>query len=179
MSKQRHNTSTILILFLLLLLCNGCALHYSHVGKIVKDNESHPLTVNTGKEQVWQTSDILVTYTVEKTGKNHNVSGTLTLQDKISYSFPIPDFFYFYLNYLDANGIVISSHEISPLMALRTGFQDTFPLRSAPPAPAEAVSFVFSYWGNFKESGYANDSESLGGGGEWEIFYNPFAKNKE
>lgn len=167
---------TTIGLCLLLLFASGCTAYLSNVGKTALDIET--LNLNTGQTdpRIWQTQDFLIKYDVLPVGNSVTIDGTFYIKDRISYSFPVAQFFYLYINYVDSNNTVLSSHDITPLLAFRTNFQDSFPLRSAPPAPSGTEAFVFSYWGNFTGSANYSDSDERGGTGDWEVYYSPFEK---
>ncbi len=167
---------TILGLCFFLLLANGCTAYLSNVGKTALDIETLNLDTRQTDLRLWQTHDFLVKYDVLPVGNSVTIDGTLYIKDRISYSFPVPEFFYLYINYVDGNNVVLSSHDITPLLAFRTGFQDSFPLRNAPPAPPGTEAFVFSYWGNFTGNASFSDSDERGGTGDWEVYYSPFEK---
>ncbi len=176
MQRIYRSLTPTIILCLTLLLFSGCTSYLSNVGKTALDIETLNLDTKQPETRVWQTQDFLIKYDVVPAGNSVTIDGTLFLQDRISYSFPTPQYFYFYINYVDSNNVVLSSHDITPLLAFRTFFQDSFPLRSVPPAPPGTEAFVFSYWGNFTGNGSDNDNDERGGTGDWEVYYSPFEK---
>jgi len=158
-----------------IVLLAGCAGYSSkNIGKTAQDTHVLPLTATGPEPHEWQAKHLSVEYIIQKVGNSFMLSGSLTMSDWIYYSFPYPQFFYFNINYLNENNRVVSSHEISPLIRLRAQFQSTYALPTPPPAPPGAVSFVFSYWGNFQSSGRFRDDDEQGGADDWEIYFNPF-----
>lgn len=164
-----------LVVCSLFILVTGCA-HYSakNIGKTATDHHVLPLKVTGSEPQEWQAKELSVDYSIQKSGNSFLLSGSLTMSDWIYYSFPYPQFFYFSVNYLNEDNQVIGSHEISPLIRPLAPYQSTYTLRTPPPPPPEAVSFVFSYWGNFRSSGNYSDDDDRGGADDWEIYFNPF-----
>lgn len=173
--------NTILIFLLAMLLLSSCAgrqfMSPSYVGGIADASFIQPLTLTKSEAMKWQAQHLSVDYAIQQSGNNLGFSGTLTMSDWIYYSFPFPSYFYFYIHYLDVNNRVISSHEISPLINALAQYTSTYRLRTPPPPPQGAESFVFSYWGNFQSAGRFGYDEDRGGD-DWEIYFNPFLKEK-
>jgi len=148
----------------------------SYVGRIADVSFTQSLNVTDESEtKNWQAQHLSIDYAIQQSENGLGFSGTLTMSDWIYYSFPFPEFFYFYLHYLDEKNSVISSHEISPIIRPIAQYTSTYRLRTPPPPPLGAESFVFSYWGNFFSSGRFGFDEDRGGD-DWEIHFNPFLR---
>ena len=81
-----------------LLMASGCATYLSNIGKTALDIETLNLDTAQTESRVWQTQDIIIKYDVVPVGSSATIRGTLYLQDRISYSCPTPQFFFFYIN---------------------------------------------------------------------------------
>ena len=156
---------------LLFFLLTACAEHHSNLGKTANKREVLPLATAESAAKMWQTEYIEVSYTLQNDGKTSVLSGTLHIKDRVVNSFPTVEFFNIYVNYLDENNRVIGSYDVSPNFGYKTFIKDSYNLRNVPNTPPGAVSFIFSYWGNF--TGRSNRNEDTG---DWEIFYSPFLK---
>ncbi|MEE4240878.1 MAG: hypothetical protein V2I36_05395 [Desulfopila sp.] len=165
---------TLLLLGVLALLW-GCAAPTGKIGKTVGQDHILPPPMVAQQSDVpleWQTNDMKVVYEIVKNGGSFTVSGTLHIKTNIYRSFPLVERLDFYIHFLDENGVVLSTHEISPNLGYLRKYSDTLPLVNIPPAPQGSTSFAFSYWGIFRGSGIKNENS-----GDWEVYFNPFVEN--
>jgi hypothetical protein len=167
-----HKTLSILGILTLLW---GCAAPTANIGKTVATEHILPparTTEQSSTALAWQTKDLQVSYKLVKNGNTFTVSGTLHIGKSITRSFPLVERLDFYIHFLDENGAVLASHEISPNTGYLRNVPDTLPLLNVPQAPQGSSSFTFSYWAIFRGSGIANENP-----GEWEIYFNPFIES--
>ncbi len=156
---------------LLLLFLTACAKQQYNLGKTAHERAILPLAIAESETKLWQTEYIEINYSLENDGSTSSLSGTLHIKDSVFNSFPLVEYFDVYINYLDENNNVIGSYDISPNFGYRKYIKDSYTLSNVPDTPAGAVSFVFSYWGNF--TGRSSRNENTG---DWEIYYSPFIK---
>lgn len=164
------NKQSIIILFISLLILSGCAGSRTNIGKTIDKSLIIPLDQENTAVQDWQ-QDIVIEYYVNKVGNSNMLDGKVSITDSRMYLYPVPDFFFLSVNFVDDNGSVISSHEISPLMTSSLSIKNSYKLRVPLPVPDNASGIAFNYWGNFREEGF-NKFRGVTGG--WEIYYNPF-----
>lgn len=161
----------IVPVLVLLNLLFGCSFKYAdNVGRMAVE-EQILSGQTTAEDQEWQTNDVKILYTVEPAKGSFAVTGTLSFQQHIMFSFPTVERFNLYINYLDDQGTVLTTHDITPNLGYRVELPDKADLRDVPVAPAEATSFAFNYFGIFK--GLSTEEASMG---DWVISFNPFQK---
>jgi hypothetical protein len=154
----------------MLVILFGCAAtQQSNVGRTALKRHILSADETTSSPQAWQTNDLTVFYTVEQKGAGFSVSGSLEVKDNITSSFPLVERFILKINYLDHNDTVIATHDITPNIGYKKKIPEDLVLRDIPMAPANAVSFVFSYWAVF--TGLNNPDESTG---DWLVHFEPF-----
>lgn len=166
------STRIPLFLSLLIVILSSCAALLSNSGRTALKEERIAIgdeITNTGK---WQSKDISINYAINNQPNTFFISGSVQINSYILSSFPLGQYLNLYINFLDANGVALSTHDISPFMKYRSEVPQQLDFKNNLEKPAEAVYFNFSYMGLFK-SGIGKNSTT----DDWEIFYKPFEKN--
>ena len=62
------------------------------------------------------TNNLDMTYSIAESGNTFNLSGQLSFQDSLTNSFPVVENFILKMNFLDDNGKVLETIDISPMV---------------------------------------------------------------
>jgi len=153
-------------LFLSLLIISGCS-GYLTTGHL-RDNTIPPVAFSkTSKGGIWQSKDIVISYTIHSLQPVFSLSGTLSIDSAIVMSYPVVRSFFVRIHFLDADGNLVDS-SLLPLDFSLYNFADqqsTF--RISREIPSRVTAFTFSYSGTFSDYGEKfPDTTSIG--------YSPF-----
>ncbi|MGB3221727.1 MAG: hypothetical protein WBB23_02910 [Desulforhopalus sp.] len=166
-TRQVMKILPVFILFSFFL--SGCANFIKpEIGAIAREDARIDLTADDMQEGVFSTSDLVLAYSISESGDMLNISGELSFAQSITYSFGIIERFILKMNFLDEEGRVIETVDITPLINSFGGVPDKTRLRHSSVKPDGASSIAFNYYGVFK-----GDAPEMGGD-TWEIFYFPF-----
>ena len=159
---------------LLVILCGvlflaGCANYLKpEIGaianrKLVSTWSQRGYKVLPGKQR----SHLVYSYT--GSGPVFNFSGGLSFDSSLTNTFPSIKTFELKMSFLDKDGRVLQTTDITPLYKYLGSIPDELQVQTSTVKPAEAVGIAFNYFGIFR----AGNHEDMGGDG-WEIFYFPF-----
>lgn len=154
-----------------LLLFSSCSKPLQTVGKTVLPQEKIEIIDSNGAEHIWQTSDLVLKYTIEDGIDTITVSGTVVISDRVLYTYPIARFLNIYISLLDKDGVAASRHLINLRVSAYNTVSEKIPFRTQVAKGEDITSFAFSYWGTFRESGASVRRHAE----ELEIFHNSFA----
>jgi len=157
----------ILLLFfsLSLLFLSGCANFLKpELGAIARPEARIDLAQNG----VLRTKDLLLDYSFTESGNTLNLAGNIDIDRGVTATFDLITRLYVGMNFLDDQGRVLDSVDITPLYSAYNRVPDRLPIKSSTVRPAGAVAVAFNYFGVLKDVG---DNR---GGDKWEIFYFPF-----
>lgn len=162
--------SQVLILFSLSFLLVSCFAQQSYIGRTAMPKHVLSMSADTD-ERIWQTNEIILNYQVieQEGGGAFALSGSLSVLDSITRTFPTVKMLKFRIHYLDEKGQVISTHPIGINHGYKNKLAKNLKLIGVPSPPTEAVSFTFSYFGIMAGFGIADENP-----GEWEIYFDPF-----
>lgn len=161
----------LLVVLVVIAIISGCSTTMSNVGRESVKIERIAIKDQKNDDEQWQTNDVLINYSTETTENTFAISGSVHIKDSVTYSFPRGDYFYLFLNFIDKNSIVLSTHDISPLLRYKIDVDASLPINFSLDKPVDAVFFAFSYFGNFRGA-YTSDEYM----GDWEIYHRPFTK---
>ncbi|MFH0783255.1 MAG: hypothetical protein V2B20_15075 [Pseudomonadota bacterium] len=167
MSIRMKGRVGALILCLGLILTSGCTNFLKPEVGAVARKDARILLANDIPAGIWQTGDLRVAYSLSQKGEECTFVGTLVFDRHLSDSFPAITKFFIYLSYLDGDGKVIETIDISPLIHTFGTVPESLPLKSSHIRPPGSKSFTFHYFGGFR-------SDSLKDGGDWSIYHFPF-----
>jgi hypothetical protein len=157
---------TIIICFGVL-LWSGCA-HFLQPEKGVTARADARISladnITTG---IRQTEDLCLTFALEQKVGEFSLVGKLVVDRSISDSFPLIAKLIFYLSFLDADGRVIESFDIAPVINTFGSIPESLPVKLSGVRPPGSKAIAFSYYGEFR-------SNSKDDGDHWSIHHNPF-----
>lgn len=154
---------------LAMLLLVGCAGFLRPDPGMVARQEARIALGDTLTQQTWESGDLRVNYSLTRKGDGCSLEGKVTINDSINNSFPIITKFFLYISFLDQDGRVLETVDISPVIPAFGNTPPSLPLRTSTTLPAQAKSFVFHYYGGFR-------ANPLSEGGHWDINYFPFTR---
>ncbi len=157
----------VLLLCLGLILMSGCANFLKPEVGAVARKESRILLANDIPAGTWQTKDLHVAYSLAQEGEECTLIGTLTFDRYLGDSFSVITNFFIYLSFLDGEGKVIETVDLSPLIETFGKVPESLPVKFVHVRPPGSKSFTFHYFGGFR-SGSSKD------GGDWSIYHFPF-----
>ncbi|GAB6193269.1 hypothetical protein [Desulfocastanea catecholica] len=157
------------VLCLGMLFLSGCA-NFLHpeMGAIARPEARISLAENGVQEALWQTKDLLMSYSIAQSDTAFSLSGQLVFDRSLTDSFPMIKRFTLKMNFLDGEGGVIETVDITPLFSSFGQTPDELTIRFSGVRPAAAAAIAFNYYGAFRGS-----AEEMGGA-SWDIFYFPF-----
>lgn len=154
---------------LVLLLLAGCAGFLRPDPGMVAQKEGRIVLADHIPQGKWETGDLRVSYSLTAKDRQCSLEGRVVFDDSIGNSFPIITKFFFYLSFLDGEGRVLETVDMSPVIPTFGNIPSSLPLKMTKATPQEAKSFVFHYYGNFR-------ANPVSEGGHWDINYFPFPR---
>ena len=119
------------------------------------------------RDAEWSSKDMVIKYSIVPNDSGMTISGTETLDDSISMSFPAVQNLQVKISFLDDQGRVLGTADITPLYSAFYAVDGPLSFKSAVTPPAGTSFFTFSYWGSF--AGIPRDRTE-----SWDINYFPF-----
>lgn len=148
----------------------GCANYLEpEIGAIAKPEARIVLEPEGVQRAAWQGKDLTLAYSYSGSGPVFNFSGSLTFDSSLTNTFPSIKTFELKMSFLDKDGRVLQTTDITPLYSYLGRIPDELRVQASTVKPAEAVGIAFNYFGVFR----AGNHDDMGGDG-WEIFYFPF-----
>lgn len=160
-------TCTVL-LCLGVVLWSGCANFLIPEAGALARKEARILLVDSGvKERILATNDLKITYSFAGGDDGFTLSGRLVFDRSVSDSFPVISRFFLNMSFLDGQGRVIETVDITPVFHTFGSVPEKldFNLSRVPPAGSKAIAF--SYFGEFR----SNPPDMSG---TWDIYSFPF-----
>ena len=171
MITHRIRQIVLVLLGLSVLFLQGCAnFIYPETGAIARPDARIELVAKGVQNAAWNAKDLLLTYSYSEAGDIFNLSGTLTFDRSLTDSFPVAKSFFLKMSFLDKEGKVLQTVDITPVISSFGIVSDKNLIRASCPKPAGASAIAFSYFGTFRGGG----SEDGMGGEEWNISYFPY-----
>lgn len=170
---QYVNMKNITLVFtvLVILLLSGCAnFILPEVGSIARPEARIALDESGLKDTLWQTDYATLTYSISGTDDALKFSGYLEFQQRLTGTFNVMRSFFFYMSFIDEQGLVLGSVDICPRYSVANIIPSDMNIERSMTKPPGASGIVFSYYGVFGEGG--GDTQDSGGG--WEIYHFPF-----
>jgi len=149
----------------------GCANFIKpEIGAIARPEARIDLVAAGVQNAAWTTRDLTLTYSYAESDNTFNLSGSLSFDSSLTNSFAFVKTFFLKMSFLDQEGRVIETINITPLISYFVTIPDEIRLRRVShPKPAGTTAIAFNYFGVFKNGNH----EEMGGDG-WEIFYFPY-----
>ncbi len=154
------------------LFLSGCANYLKpEIGAIARKDARIELDKKGVQDGLWTTNDLSLTYSYSQSGNTFDFSGVLSLDRSLTDSFPVVKRFSLKMNFLDGEGRVLDTVDITPMFSYSGVVSDHLKIQSISSFPAGTSFLAFNYFGIFKGGGGGGDER---GGGDWDIFYFPF-----
>jgi uncharacterized protein YceK len=166
-----HQVTKVLLVLIWLgvLFLSGCANFLKpEIGAIARQEARISLAEDGVQDAAWTTNDLALTYSFSESGNTFNLSGKLVFDRSLTDSFRVVKRFILKMSFLDDEGRVLETVDITPLFSAFGNVPDQMAIKVSCARPAGSVSIAFNYFGVFK-----SDAEEMGGD-EWDIFYFPF-----
>ncbi|MGB3209682.1 MAG: hypothetical protein WBB19_03160 [Desulforhopalus sp.] len=169
MTTYKRTKVLVVLMLTTLLFLSGCANFLQpEPGTIAQEEARFELTEGGLQGAVLDTNELRLVYSVSESGDMFNLDGTLTFDRSLTDSFGVINRFFFKMSFLDGDGRVIQTVDITPLFRSFSYVWDQLQVKESLVKPEGAVFIAFNYFGEF--SGSADEM----GGDEWEIFYFPY-----
>jgi hypothetical protein len=147
--RQVMKILPVFILFGILL--SGCANFIKpEIGAVARQDARIDLTADGVQNGVFSTSDLVLAYSISESGDMFNISGELSFAQSVTYSFGIIKRFILKMNFLDEEGGVIETVDITPLIHSFGSVPDKTRIKHSSIRPPGASSIAFNYYGVFK-----------------------------
>lgn len=155
------------------LLMTGCARFIvPEVGSVASEESRIEYKAAEAQDGLFENKDLKLQYTLSGGDAQTRFTGELEFDRSLTDSFPVMRTFFFKLNWLDDEGVVLQTVDITPVFSVRTFAPNRLKVdREVPVAPG-ASSYCFNYYGVFQ--GEKPDVSE-----EWDIFLFPFTAPKE
>lgn len=166
-----HRVLNVLSVFVVfgVLLLSGCANYLQpQIGAIARPEARIELAANGVQDASWITKDLDLTYSYSETGDNVSLLGKITFDRSFTSSFPLIYKFILKMSFLDGEGRVLDTVDITPLYKYLGSVSDLkLPINALCVKPVGSISITFNYFGVLRGRDYdVNES--------WEISYFPF-----
>lgn len=156
------------VLCLGILFWSGCANFLKpEIGAVARKEARINFAESGVKDKVLATSHLKIVYSLSGKGEIFSLSGHLIFDQSVSYSFPIIAKFFLKMNFLDSEGRVIETVDITPMYKTFGSIPEKLDLRVSHAAPPGSSAIAFNYFGVFQ-------STTPEMSGSWDIFYFPF-----
>lgn len=158
----------LIMIGLCCLLTSGCARFIvPEIGAVAEEGSRVPYEVNEKKDGVLVTKDLHLEYSLTGSDDGAHFTGKLFFDRSLTDSFPVIKTFFLKMSWLDADGYVLQTVDITPLY----GYLNQVPNRLQVNRKIDTVpgsAFInFNYYGVFQ--GEKPDVSE-----EWTIFLFPF-----
>lgn len=152
------------------LFLSGCANFIKpEIGAIARQEARIDLVDGGVQDAIWNTKDLELTYSYSEVENNFSLSGKLVFDRSLTDSFRQTKRCVLKMNFLDGEGRVLETVDISPLIG-SYGFDPDpdFVVKKSSLKPIGSRSIAFNYYAEFM----GNDPEARGD--SWYISYFPF-----
>jgi hypothetical protein len=162
-------TQILIMIFLSCLLATGCTRFIvPEIGAIAQEESRIPYKAGEKLDGILDTKDITFEYTLSESDNGVRLTGELVFDRSLTDSFPMVKTFFLKMNWLDVDGLVLQTIDITPLYS----YLSVVPNKMGMSKQIETVPgsrFInFNYYGVFR--GEKPDVSE-----EWDIFLFPFS----
>lgn len=158
------------VICLLMLLSVGACKNFikPELGAIAHEDARFLLDDGEISDGLLQTRQLQLEYRLTSSDDGFTISGTMTMDPSIYNSFPLAKRFFLKINFLDEEGRVLSTSDISPLFNTSSYISESLQVQRSGFRPPGSTAVAFNYFGSF--SGEYTHVK----GDSWEVFYFPF-----
>jgi hypothetical protein len=152
------------------LLMAGCATFLRpEPGTMATSKEERIALAEDRVKGIWAAGEVNVSYSLSCRDGRCSLDGRLVIDRSITDSFPVITSFFFYTSFLDGEGKVLETYDITPVIPAYGHTPSSLPLKMEQQQPEGAKTMVFHYYGDFR--GRAGRD-----GGSWSISHFPFKR---
>ena len=168
MKAQFIARNIVFILCLGVVLSSGCAKFIKpEIGAVARPEARISLSEDQAKGKPLETKELNIAYTLSGTAESFTLSGYVLFDRSLINSFPVASRFFLKMSFLDGEGRVIETADITPVFNVFGTAPEKMAFKFAGMPPAGSKAIAFNYFGIFR----ANPPDSSG---NWEIYYFPF-----
>lgn len=159
-------------LTLVLLMLSGCGHFLSpQTGQTALDDARIELAVSGVQDGVWSTDDLELVYSLSGSDGSFALSGELAFDRSLTDTFSNFKYFAFKMSFLDEEGRVLKTVDITPLVGFHNRVPEQLPVAASSVRPPGSTYIAFNYYGVFKGENF-----ETGGGDEWDFHYFPYGE---
>ncbi len=171
MSAQRMVQVLWVFIWIGVLFLSGCGNFLTpKVGVTAREDARFVLSEDGQQSRMLQTRDLRLTFSYTESDNTFNLSGSLSFERSLLNSFPINRRFSLRMSFLDDQGRVLETVNITPLIGASSTVPREVPVRASTTRPAGATAIAFNYFGVFASGGITRERSSS----QWNISYFPF-----
>jgi hypothetical protein len=150
------------------LLFTGCARFIvPEIGSVANEESRIAYQGGALQDGLLDNNEVTMKYTLSGSEVEARFSGILDFDRSLTDSFPVIQTFILKLNWLDAQGVVLQTVDISPLYSYRSFDPTKLKIDKSIPVAPGTVAYCFNYYGVFQ--GEKPDVTET-----WDIFLFPF-----
>lgn len=171
MTTHRMTKYLLVCMWFFVLFLSGCAnLMKPEIGAMVRPDVRVNLKAGGVQSATLDTKDLVLTYSYSEAGDTFNLSGNLTFDRSLTASFSVVRRFFLKMSFLDNEGRVLETVDITPVMNSFSAVPDNIKIEASMTKPAGSSAIAFNYFGEFRGTGNGEDV----GGSQWVIAYFPY-----
>jgi len=160
--------NVLLIIGLFCLLTGGCTQYIvPEIGSIASEESRIAYEGGDLQDGLLENKDLKMSYTLSGGDAETRFTAEMGFDRSLTDSFPVIKSFHFKLNWLDGQGVVVQTVDITPFYTYRNYAPSKIKIDKTLPVAPGAVSYCFNYFGVFQ--GEKPDVTE-----EWDIFMFPF-----
>ena len=158
-SEQATKFMSVLVSIFILFL-SGCANFIKpELGAIARQEARIALVPEGVQGAAWTTKDLFVTYSYSEADHIFNLTGSVSFDRSLTDSFPVVKRFFLKMSFLDNEGRVLETVDVTPLLSTFGTVPDQAKIKGSWPKPVGASAIAFNYFGMFSGS----SQEEMGG----------------
>jgi hypothetical protein len=163
-----HRLISLVLVYFGVLLLSGCANTMNpQIGAIVRPDARFNLVQGGVYDGDLNTDNLQMTYSITESGMTYRLTGSLSFSQSLIESYPLVQEFVLKMSFLDSEGRVIETTDITPPVDFDVS-PGQVPVTGSGSIPAGATAIAFNYFGQFRARGV------LIGGDSWDISYFPY-----
>ena len=159
----------LVMIFLSCLLATGCTRFIvPEIGAVALEESRIPYKAGEKQDGILETKDLTFEYTLSGSGNGTRLTGELVFDRSLTDSFPMIKTFFLKMNWLDVDGLVLQTRDITPLYSYLSNVPNKLKINTQIENVPGSRVINFNYYGVFR--GEKPDVSE-----EWDIFLFPFS----
>jgi len=138
------------------------------LGAIAREESRFALVDGSIQDALLDTKDLKLQYSLTTTSDEFTINGSMYLDRRIRSSFEMTKRFVFKLNFLDHEGRVLGTSDITPMLTYNGVAKEVEEVKKTGPYPVGSTAIAFNFFGTFMSASSEQTKD------EWDIFYFPF-----